>query len=273
MTDFGLPEKRPALMGILNVTPDSFSDGGRHFGQSEAVDWGLKLFDEGADLVDVGGESTRPGAEPVPEEEELRRVIPVVRALARRGIPVSIDTMKPQVARAALSEGAFLVNDVSGLRSEEMVHVCAEAKCHVCIMHMLGEPRTMQANPVYADVVAEVSRYLECQAESAQNNGIPADRIWIDPGFGFGKTVAHNLELVRRFDELPRLGYPVLAGVSRKSFIGKVLGAEESPLPVEERLSGTLAVQAVLQMKGARVIRAHDVKESRQAIELVAMIR
>lgn len=272
MTGFALPEGRPALMGILNVTPDSFSDGGRHFGREEAVGWGLKLFEEGADLVDVGGESTRPGAEPVPVDEELRRVVPVVRELARRGVPVSIDTMKPEVARAALGEGAFLVNDVGGLRLPEMARACAEAQCFVCVMHMWGEPRTMQADPRYADVVSEVALYLKSQAEAAQAAGIAKERIWIDPGFGFGKTVAHNLELARRFEELVRLGYPVLAGVSRKSFIGKALGSEAAPLPVGERLVGTLAVQSVLQMKGARVIRAHDVKESRQTIEMVAAI-
>jgi len=260
-------------MGILNVTPDSFSDGGRFDRPSDAVDCGLKMLDDGADLIDVGGESTRPGAEPVSEEDEMRRVLPVVGSLAKRGACVSIDTMKPNVARAALGEGAFLVNDVSGLRTPEMLRLVAESGCFVCIMHMLGEPRTMQANPVYTDVVAEVSAFLGRQADAAQRQGVVRDRIWIDPGFGFGKTVAHNLELARRFEELAALGLPVLVGVSRKSFIGKLLGSEEAPVPVGDRLAGTLAVQAALQMKGARVVRAHDVKESRQVIEVVASVQ
>ncbi len=269
---FNLPPSRPALMGILNVTPDSFSDGGQHFGHTDAVDWGLKMADDGADLIDVGGESTRPGAEPVPVDEEIRRVVPVVSALAKRGIAVSIDTMKPSVASAALSEGAFLVNDVSGLRSPQMMRVCAEAGCTVCIMHMLGEPRTMQANPAYGDVVAEVAGYLRDQSAAAQSSGIARERIWLDPGFGFGKTVEHNLELVRRFADMTDLGYPILVGVSRKTFLGKVLGSEAAPLPVEERLAGTLAIQAALQMKGARIIRAHDVNESRQVIDMLAAL-
>jgi len=269
---FNLPLNRPALMGILNVTPDSFSDGGQHFNPIDAIDWGLKMVGDGADLIDVGGESTRPGAEPVPADEEIRRVVPVVAALTKRGIAVSIDTMKPSVAKAAINEGAFLVNDVSGLRSAEMIRVCAEASCTVCIMHMLGEPRTMQANPAYGDVVAEVVRYLKDQAASAQERGIAKEHIWLDPGFGFGKTVEHNLELIRRFEDLTDLGYPILVGVSRKSFIGKALGEEGAPLPVEERLSGTLAIQAALQLKGARIIRAHDVKETRQVIDMLATL-
>jgi dihydropteroate synthase len=268
-----LPSNRPALMGILNVTPDSFSDGGEHNTTQSAIDWGLKMIEDGADLIDVGGESTRPGADEVTIEEELRRVIPVVETLSHKGIAVSIDTMKPEVAREALDAGAFLVNDVGGLRDDRMMQLCIQRRCVVCIMHMQGVPRTMQSEPVYSDVVNEVSAFLKQKAELLLNSGIPLEGIWIDPGFGFGKTVEHNLELIRRLDEIAALGFPVLVGVSRKSFIGKVLGSEENPLPVEERREGTLAVQAVAQLKGARIIRAHDVKESRRVIDVISRVR
>lgn len=252
-------------MGILNVTPDSFSDGGEHFGLEAAISRGLAMMEEGADLIDVGGESTRPGAEPVSLEEELRRTIPVVSALAKAGVPVSIDTMKPAVAKDALDAGAFMINDVSGLRNPAMLELVRREKPTVCIMHMRGEPQTMQVEPVYTDVVGEVKSYL---LERALQTDLPKEKIWLDPGIGFGKTVEHNLTLIRNLDQLVETGYPVLIGVSRKGFIGKVLGAD-SP---EDRLEGTLATQVVAQLKGARVIRTHDVKAAKRAIDMTVAL-
>lgn len=263
-----LPAGRPAIMGILNMTPDSFSDGGLYAGAQPAVEAGLRMVEDGADLIDVGGESTRPGAEPVSFEEELARVLPVVSGLAQQGVPVSIDTMKPDVARACLDAGAFLVNDVTGLRSAEMIQVCASAGCFVCIMHMRGEPRTMQQDPHYADVVSEVKDFLVSRAEEAMGQGIDREKIWIDPGIGFGKKLEHNLELLRGLPVLAVTGYPILVGASRKSFIGKVLGG----LGVEDRLEGTLAVQAWAQLHGARVLRVHDVKAARRNCEMIAAL-
>lgn len=257
-----LPPDRPAIMGILNVTPDSFSDGGEFFDSGTAIEAGLRMIDEGADLIDVGGESTRPGATPVPLEEELARILPVVQALATK-IPVSIDTMKPEVARAALDAGAFLVNDVSGLRDPAMVSLVEERKSGVCIMHMQGDPRTMQHEPTYGDVVAEVGEYLVSRAQSVR-----AGEIWIDPGLGFGKTFEHNMALLRGLDEFVGTGLPVLLGVSRKSFIGRMMGGVE----VGDRLEGTLAVQAYAQMKGVRVLRVHDVRASRRAVEALCVL-
>jgi dihydropteroate synthase len=264
--------KRPLLMGILNVTPDSFSDGGRFLEPDLAIRQGRLMIEQGADLVDVGGESTRPGAEPVPEAVELARVIPVVRGLCQEGVRVSIDTSKPAVAQAALAAGADVINDVTGGRSPVMLALAAESGCTICLMHMLGDPQTMQTDPVYKDVVGEVGDYLKSQAEAAQAAGVASDKIWIDPGIGFGKTTEQNLELIRRLERFVETGFPVLIGVSRKSFIGRVLGGEESPAPVEERLEGTLALQALAQASGAGVIRAHDVAESKRVIELTSAV-
>lgn len=249
-------------MGILNVTPDSFSDGGRYFEPTAAIEHGLRMIDEGAELLDVGGESTRPGAEPVPEDEELRRVIPVVAELAK-SIPISIDTMKPAVAAAALDSGAFLVNDVSGLRDPAMIALVRQWRCAVCIMHMQGNPQTMQRNPQYDDVVREVRDYLLDKATE-----VGAEETWIDPGLGFGKAFEHNLELLRGLDTLVATRYPVLVGVSRKSFIGKMMGGAE----VNDRLEGTLAVQAWAQLAGVRVLRAHDVRATRRAVETLSIL-
>lgn len=268
-----LPVGRPALMGILNVTPDSFSDGGQFESTASAVDHALRMVDEGADLIDVGGESTRPGASAVSLSDELRRVMPVVEALASRGIVVSVDTSKSEVARAALAAGAQVVNDVTAFRDSLMASVCASAGCMVCLMHMQGEPRTMQATPQYGDVVEEVRSFLLSAARGAEAAGIARDRIWIDPGIGFGKTVAHNLTLLRRLDRFVDTGYPVLLGVSRKSFLGKVGMSEGQILPVGERLPATLAAQVIGQLAGVRIIRAHDVAEARRAIDLVSAIR
>lgn len=220
------------------------------------------MIDEGADLLDVGGESTRPGADPVSETEELRRVIPVVNELAKL-IPVSIDTMKPNVARAALDAGAFLVNDVSGLRSPEMVSVVEGAQCAVCIMHMQGDPRTMQKEPFYDDVVREVLAYLLERAGSVRS-----PQIWIDPGVGFGKSLHHNLAILKNLDRFTSTPYPVLLGVSRKSFIGKLTGNAA----VDDRLDGTLAMQAWAQIKGVKVLRVHDVRASRRAVDVLSAL-
>ncbi len=254
-------------MGILNVTPDSFSDGGLYLDSSAAIQAGQRMFEEGAGIVDVGGESTRPGAEEVAEAEELRRVLPVVSALASHGA-VSIDTMKPGVAREALRAGATMVNDVTSLGAPEMAEVCAEAGCTVCLMHMQGTPRTMQASPNYGDVVREVRDYLVARAERAERRGISREKIWIDPGIGFGKAIEHNLALLNHLEVLVATGFPVVVGVSRKSFIGRVLGG----LPVEDRLEGTLATQVVAQLAGVAVIRAHDVLATKRAIEMARAI-
>jgi dihydropteroate synthase len=259
------------LMGIINVTPDSFSDGGVNFDAEAAIATGLRMLDDGADILDVGGESTRPGAEPISAEEEMRRVLPVVDALAKHGA-VSIDTMKSEVAQAAIEHGATIVNDVTALADPAMPDVVARARCTVCLMHMQGNPRTMQANPVYENVVHDVRDFLLERAAFAQACGISHDKIWIDPGIGFGKTLTQNLLLLGHIDEFARTGYPVLIGVSRKSFLGRISDAEKL-LPVEDRLEGTLAAQVIAQMKGATIIRAHDVKEARRAMDVAAAIQ
>jgi dihydropteroate synthase len=257
-------------MGILNVTPDSFSDGGLHFESKSAIRAGLQMIADGADLVDVGGESTRPNAEPVSIEEEIRRTIPVVEGLAAAGVWVSIDTMKPEVAAAALDAGAFLINDVSGFRNPTMMQIALERRASVCIMHMQGEPQTMQRNPTYENVVEEVATYLSSVA--ARFSDLPRQTVWIDPGIGFGKTVEHNLILLNRLDRIVSLGHPVLVGISRKSFIGKVLD-RGNPLAVEDRIEGSIAGQVFAQMRGARIIRAHDVRAASLAIRMTAAIQ
>ncbi len=268
---FDLPVGRPAIMGILNVTEDSFSDGGRHFEPAAAIAAGLRMRDEGADLIDVGGESTRPGADPISAAEELRRVIPVISALAAQGVKVSIDTMKAEVASAALAAGAVVVNDVMGLRGPGMLEVVAAHQCPVCIMHMQGSPRTMQSAPQYDDVVREVRAFLLRQAAVVEEAGLPAERVWIDPGIGFGKTVEHNLKLLNGLGKFVATGYPVLLGVSRKSFIGRVLGGEE-PLPIEERSEGAQAVHVWAQIQGVRVLRVHDVAATARTIRMIEAI-
>jgi dihydropteroate synthase len=255
----------PRLMGIVNVTPDSFSDGGRFFEPEAAIDHGLRLAAEGADLLDVGGESTRPGAEPVSADEELRRVMPVVEALCERtAIPVSIDTSKAAVARAALGAGAEVVNDVTALeRDPAMLPLVAESKCGVCAMHMQGTPRSMQENPAYGDVVDEVLGYLRARRDALVGAGVEQLRIALDPGIGFGKTTQHNLELVRHARRFCGLGCPLLVGHSRKRFIGQVVGD-----PSADRAAGTLALALVLARQGVQVLRVHDVAAVRQALLL-----
>jgi dihydropteroate synthase len=251
-------DERVAVMGVLNVTPDSFSDGGRYVGPDEAIEHGLALASEGADIIDVGGESSRPGSEAVSEDEELRRIVPVVEMLASKlSIPVSIDTTKAAVARAALDAGAQIVNDISaGLLDPPILDVAAAHAAGLVLMHMQGEPKTMQRNPTYGDVVAEVGGFLRDRAATAEAAGVSPDRIAIDPGFGFGKRLEHNLALLARLRELTQLGYPVVVGTSRKSFIGAVLG----DLPVGERLEGTAATVALAVAAGAKIVRVHDVR-------------
>jgi dihydropteroate synthase len=286
------------LMGIVNVTPDSFSDGGLFLDASAAVSHALELVDEGADILDVGGESTRPGAEPVSVDEELRRTLPVVEGIAASGgagsvvfepgiaasgvagsagssgLQISIDTSKAVVARAALAAGASLVNDVSAFRADpDMAQVVADHGCECCLMHMLGRPRTMQTDPRYDDVVDDVRAFLEERMAFAVREGVSEDRIMLDPGIGFGKTVAHNLELLRRLDELCGLGRPLLIGTSRKNFLGKIqanaAGADE-PVDVAERLPGTIATNVLAYERGARIFRVHDVAPLRAALAVAA---
>jgi len=259
----------PLLMGIVNVTPDSFSDGGRYFEPSAAVEHGLRLAAEGADLLDVGGQSTRPGSQPVGVEEELRRVIPVVSELCRQTtVPVSIDTLKAAVARRALDAGAEAINDVTALCGDaDMLPLAAASGCGVCAMHMLGTPRTMQQDPCYDDVVAEVLEYLRGRRDTLIAAGIPQQRIALDPGIGFGKTTAHNLALLSSAWRLHSLGCPVLVGHSRKRFIEKVLGEKAGQLP-PERTAGTIGVAISLARQGVQILRVHDVAAVRQALLL-----
>jgi dihydropteroate synthase len=256
------------LMGVVNVTPDSFSDGGLYLDPEAAVAHGRELAAAGAEILDVGGESTRPGAEPVSAEEEMRRVVPVVRGLSGAECQVSVDTSKAAVAAAALDAGAEIVNDVTALRGDpEMAALCAERGATVVLMHMLGDPRTMQDDPHYRDVVAEVKTFLAERLEAAVAAGIDEDRVWLDPGIGFGKTGAHNMELLRRLGELRELGRPLVIGTSRKSFIGKVDGS-----PADQRLGGTIASSILAAAEGAEVLRVHDVAEMRQALTVAAAI-
>ena len=254
-------------MGIVNVTPDSFSDRGEWFEREAAVARGLRLVQEGAAIVDVGGESTRPGAEPVPVGVELERVVPVIEGLAGAGAQVSVDTMKLAVASAALDAGAMCVNDVSAFRHEpRMAALVAERGCHCCLMHMLGEPRTMQLDPRYDDVVSEVKAFLEERAAFAVAEGIREERIIVDPGIGFGKTLSHNLELLRRLPEIVALGFPVLIGTSRKSFLGRLAGREDP----RERVAGTVATNVLALERGATVFRVHDVAATADALAVTA---
>lgn len=249
--------KRTYIMGIVNVTPDSFSDGGQHTTVQAAVDHARRLVDEGADIIDIGGESTRPGAQSVPVEEELERVIPVVERLAPRiPVPISVDTYKAEVAEAALASGAHMINDISALRLDTRLgEVVARAGVPVVLMHMKGLPRNMQENPQYDSVIGEILGFLRDAVARAESCGIPREKIIIDPGIGFGKTVEHNLEILRRLGEFRSLGLPILVGTSRKSLIGKVLN-----LPVDQRLEGTAATVALAIASGADIVRVHDVR-------------
>jgi dihydropteroate synthase len=256
------------LMGVVNVTPDSFSDGGLYLDPGAAIAHGRELAEAGAEILDVGGESTRPGAEAVPADEELRRVIPVIQGLVAPERRVSVDTSKAVVAAGALDAGAEIVNDVTALRGDpEMAALCAERGATVVLMHMRGEPRTMQDDPHYEDVVEEVKSFLADRLEAAVAAGIAEERVWLDPGIGFGKTVAHNMELLRRLGELRELGRPLVIGTSRKSFIGKIDGSAAG-----ERLGGTIASSVLAAAEGAELLRVHDVAEVRQALTVTTAI-
>jgi dihydropteroate synthase len=259
---------RPVVMGVVNVTPDSFSDGGRFLDADAAVGHGLSLAREGAAFIDVGGESTRPGAEPVGAREELRRVVPVIEGLVgATDAVVSVDTSKPEVMRAAAAAGARLINDVRALREPGALQAAQQSGCAVCLMHMQGEPRTMQAAPAYEDVVAEVRAFLSERAQACRAAGFSADRLVLDPGFGFGKTLGHNLELLRGLEGITQSEWPVLVGLSRKSIVGTLTGRGSG-----ERLYGSIALAAIAALKGACIIRAHDVAATVDALKIVATL-
>ncbi|MEO1767928.1 dihydropteroate synthase [Thiobacter aerophilum] len=264
---FTLSLDRPLIMGIVNVTPDSFSDGGHFFDAARAVAHGLELVAQGADLLDIGGESTRPGAVPVSEGEELDRVLPVLEGLREARVPLSVDTQKPGVMRAALAVGADMINDVNALLAPGALAAVAASDAAVCLMHKQGEPRTMQVNPHYDDVVGEVRAFLAQRIAAAQAAGIAKERIVIDPGFGFGKNLQHNLELLRQLQALLSLGVPVLAGLSRKSMLGSITGAS-----VEARVHASVAAALLAARKGARILRVHDVRPTREALAVVAAV-
>lgn len=256
-------------MGVINVTPDSFSDGGQFFDTGTAVRHGLILAGEGAAFLDVGGESTRPGADPVGVEEELQRVIPVIARLhGATSAVISVDTSKPEVMRAAAAAGAGLINDVRALREPGALEAAQSSGCAVCLMHMQGEPRSMQAAPAYRDVVGEVRAFLDGRAQACRTAGFSADRLVLDPGFGFGKTLEHNLTLLRHLRELGSGGLPVMVGLSRKSMVGKLTGRPEG-----ERLLGSVVLAVLAAIEGARIVRAHDVASTVEALRLVAATR
>jgi len=263
-----LPLDVPAVMGILNVTPDSFSDGGRHTGLCAAVARAEQMVDEGAAIIDVGGESTRPGAAPVDVDEECRRILPVLEALGDAGAILSADTRRPEVMRRALGAGADMINDVSGMRDPDAVEVAADSGCGICVMHMLGEPRTMQDDPQYADVAAEVAEFLRGRIRALAAAGIGLGRVCVDPGFGFGKRLGHNFELLARIGEIAALGRPVLAGISRKSMLGAVAGRE-----VGDREAAGIAAATLAFERGARIARTHDVASAVDAAKVWAATR
>ena len=264
---FTLDLSRPRVMGIVNVTADSFSDGGRFLDPGRAIAHGLSLAADGAALVDVGGESTRPGAAPVPEEEEAARVIPVVRALAREGVAVSVDTMKPGVMRQAVDAGCAMVNDVAGFRAPGAVEAVAGAGVGLCVMHMVGTPETMQAEARYADVVAEVRDFLVARARALEAAGVARERIALDPGFGFAKDFAHNVALFAGLPAIAAAGYALLVGVSRKRMLGEITGR-----PVGERAAASVAAALLAVQNGARIVRVHDVRETVDALKVLAAL-
>lgn len=259
---------RPRIMGIVNVTPDSFSDGGRYVSTEKALEHGLQLVAEGADILDIGGESTRPGAVPVGLEEELRRVIPVIEKLSSTaGVPISIDTYKPEVMHAAIAAGADIVNDVRALQGPGALEVVAASGAGVCLMHMQGTPQTMQLDPHYDDVVAEVKAFLQERLAAANRAGISNERIMLDPGFGFGKRTVHNIALLQKLEDISGLGCPVLIGLSRKSVLGQIAGND-----VDARLHAGIAASVISVMKGARIVRVHDVKATTDALKVVETV-
>ncbi len=265
--EYSLRFDKTLIMGILNVTPDSFSDGGVFTDVDTAVQQGKKMASEGADIIDVGGESTRPGSLPISEKEEIHRILPVItKLLDEVSVPLSVDTHKPQVAEACLNAGAHLINDITGLTNPEMRRTIAKYNVPVVLMHMKGSPKTMQKNPFYNDVLSEISLFFHKQITTAHNEQI--QQIIIDPGIGFGKTVPHNLQILRHLDTFQNLGCPILVGPSRKAFIGEITGQ-----PVTERLWGTIAAVAIAALNGANLVRVHDVKECKQALQIADAIR
>ena len=259
---------RPLVMGIVNVTPDSFSDGGRFASTALAITHAQQLIKDGADILDIGGESTRPGAAEVSEQEELDRVLPVIEGLRGISVPISIDTCKPQVMRAALAAGASMVNDINALLAEGALDAVCGSDAAVCLMHKQGTPKNMQQQPQYQDVIAEVSAFLRDRIAAAEAAGIARDRIVIDPGFGFGKTLAHNLDLLRELETFCALGVPVLAGLSRKSMLGAITGRD-----VTERLAASVAAALLAVQRGAAIVRVHDVRETVDALKVWDAIR
>jgi dihydropteroate synthase len=264
---FAITLNRPLVMGVINVTPDSFSDGGAHFASEAAIEHARRLAEEGADILDIGGESTRPGALPVGTDEEIGRVLPVLHGLTNLDLPLSVDTSKPEVMRAVLACGADMINDVAGFRAAGALEAIAPSRAAVCIMHMQGEPRTMQAHPHYDDVVAEVVAFLKARALAAEAAGIAHDRIVVDPGFGFGKTLEHNLELLRHLGTLSAMGWPVLVGLSRKSMLGRVTGRD-----LADRVHASVAAALLAVVRGARIVRVHDVQATRDALAVLTAL-
>lgn len=266
--NYQLDLSRPHVMGIVNVTPDSFSDGGKFETTEKAVERALQLVAEGADILDIGGESTRPGAAPVSMEEELKRVIPVIEQLSKVAeVPLSIDTYKPEVMRAAIAAGADMVNDVRALQEPGALEIMAKSNAGVCLMHMQGTPQTMQVNPRYEDVVAEVKTFLSERLSAANRAGIDSERIVLDPGFGFGKRTEHNIALLQGLQSIAGLGRPLLVGLSRKSVLGQIVGDDG-----DSRLHASIAAAVISAMKGARIVRVHDVKATADALKVVAAI-
>jgi dihydropteroate synthase len=264
---FILPLDRPLIMGVVNVTPDSFSDGGRFLDPARAIEHAGQLIAEGADILDVGGESTRPGAVPISEAEEAARVLPVLEGLADAAVPISVDTRRPALMRAALERGASMINDIQALTAPGALDAVGRSDCAVCLMHMQGEPGTMQSAPAYADVVAEVRAFLAARAAACEAAGIARERLVIDPGFGFGKTNRHNLLLLRALPELAALGLPVLAGLSRKAMLGRITGRG-----VGERLAGSVAAAMLAVERGAAIVRVHDVAATRDALAVLRAV-
>jgi dihydropteroate synthase len=269
--------KQTIIMGTLNVTPDSFSDGGKYFSIDSAVNHAILMEKEGANIIDIGGESTRPGAKPVSLDEEINRVIPVLEELVKKiKVPISIDTYKSKIAKKALEVGANMINDITSLQGDKLLaSIIAEYEVPVCLMHMKGSPRNMQINPVYDDVIKEITSFLKKRADYAISCNIKKENIIIDPGLGFGKRtgkgIEDNCEILKRLAELKKLGYPMLVGASRKTFIGNICGGKK-PLPVEERLEGSLAAACIAVANGADIIRVHDIKETRRCIDLIDCI-
>lgn len=260
---YKLSLERPLIMGVLNVTPDSFSDGGQFLSSTAAIEQGFRLIEEGADLLDIGGESSRPGALPIMVEEELNRVMPILEKLVKTNIPVSIDTYKPEVMKMALAAGASLVNDIWALRQPGALEIIAQSDCGICLMHMQKNPTTMQFNPHYQDVVSDVFDFLQARVNTLLAHGIKSSRIVIDPGFGFGKSLEHNLALLSQLEHFNEMHMPLLVGLSRKSMIGALVGKT-----INDRIAGSIAAALVAVMKGAKILRVHDVAATKQALKV-----